>query len=72
MLPCRIGNASVPRVALHSKNVYESVIAGMSLGSAGSRTKTTGISRRSPAFSVCFVKQKQSSFLKYRPGFGGP
>src|ERR1017187_5277988 len=38
----------------------------MSLGRSGSTTNTTGICRTSPAASVCWVKQKHSSFLKYR------
>jgi hypothetical protein len=34
-------------------------------------TNTTGICRRSPGCSVCFAKQKHSSFLKYWPACAG-
>src|SRR4029079_279320 len=54
-----------------SKNVYESVIVPTSFGSAGSTMKTTGIRRVSPAASVCFRKQKQSSLRKYWPASRG-
>ena len=47
-----------------AKNVYESAMLFTSRGSFGSTTKVTGMRRVSPAASVCWVKQKQSSLWK--------
>src|SRR5688572_11233590 len=55
-----------------SKNVYDSAMVFTSLGSFGSTTNTTGMRRVSPAASVCCVKQKHSTFLKYSAAFCGP
>src|SRR5690606_13007891 len=47
------------------KKVYDRVRVLMLAGSCGSTMKRTGMSRLSPACSVCAVKQKHSVLTKY-------
>src|SRR6185503_11595223 len=57
-----------PRPAT-SKKVYDSAMVFTPAGSLGSITKVTGMRRVSPAASVCCLKQKHSSLLKYSAAY---
>src|SRR5512140_1976032 len=54
-----------------SKKVYDSVIVVTSLDSFGSMTNTTGHCFVSPGSSVCCLKQKHSSLLKWAAAWCG-
>src|SRR6185295_8588111 len=60
-----------PRPAT-SKKVYDSAMVFTSRGSFGSTRNTTGMRRVSPGASVCWLKQKHSTFWKYSPARCGP
>ncbi len=54
-----------------SKKVYDSVIVVTSLDNFGSITNTTGHCFVSPGSSVCCLKQKHSSLLKWAAAWCG-